>query len=239
MTLIFDGLLDVYSTCRDCGQLMKVIHTEEHSHPGCVTVQTELESLADLWNAETRDLRTEEAAYTDELIAKVRAVEIGEAAVTYAEQGWPVFPLATHSKVPAIKGGKGFKDATNNPERIKRWWTRHPTHNIGLATGHLFDVVDVDTKDKDGKPSPAGIMSLIGLLREGARLPDCHGVAITASGGLHLYVRRTGKGNYGAMFPGIDYRGLGGYVVGPPSLLGPPGRDYTWLVEPSPTIKGE
>jgi hypothetical protein len=31
---------------------------------------------------------------------------------------------------------------------------------------------------------------------------------------------------------------LGGYVVGPPSTLGKPGRDYTWLVEPSPIIKG-
>jgi hypothetical protein len=38
----------------------------------------------------------------------------------------------------------GVKDATCNRARILAWWTRHPQANIGLATGHLFDVLDVD-----------------------------------------------------------------------------------------------
>ena len=38
----------------------------------------------------------------------------------------------------------GMKDATCNRARILAWWTRRPSANIGLATGHTFDVVDVD-----------------------------------------------------------------------------------------------
>ena len=38
----------------------------------------------------------------------------------------------------------GVTDATCNRARILAWWTRHPQANIGLATGHRFDVLDVD-----------------------------------------------------------------------------------------------
>jgi len=38
----------------------------------------------------------------------------------------------------------GVKGATTNRARILAWWTRHPQANIGLATGHRFDVLDVD-----------------------------------------------------------------------------------------------
>ena len=38
----------------------------------------------------------------------------------------------------------GVKDATCNRARILAWWASHPSANIGLATGQLFDVLDVD-----------------------------------------------------------------------------------------------
>lgn len=239
--LFLDGLVDVYSTCRDCGSLMKVITAEQHSHPTCATVQTQLESLGDLWVSETESGDSDRAAETEELMESMRNIELGAAAYEYASNGWPVFPLAKHSKAPAIpkaKGGKGFKDATTDRKRIEKWWDRHPEHNIGLATGHMFDVIDVDTKDSDGNPCHDGVHSFMELL-DAHKVPECHAVAVTASGGTHLYVKPTGKRNYAGIRPGIDYRGLGGYVVAPPSLLRAPGRSYTWLVEPSPIIKGE
>lgn len=240
--LIFDGLLDVYSTCRDCGELMKVITPEAHSHPGCTVVQTQAESLADLYASELAKGDDEAAAMTAQLMEDTaKLIDFQSAAMEYGSWEWPVFPLATNSKAPAIpksKGGKGFKQATTDVERLKVWWRRHETHNIGLATGHMFDVIDVDTKDNKGNRSPVGVQSFMKLLETQHDLPECHGIAVTGSGGTHLYVKATGKGNFAGIRPGVDYRGMGGYVVAPPSTLGAPGRSYTWLVEPSPIIKG-
>lgn len=233
-----DGLLDVYSTCRDCGTLMKVIRAEDHSHPTCTVVQASAESLADLWLAEMSRGDEEAAKGTEELMESEAAlIDLQSTAVEYASWKWPVFPLAAHGKAPAIKGGNGFKDAHTDEERILKWWRRHENHNIGLATGHMFDVIDVDTKDSKGIATTAGIDSFMKAL-EAHEIPECHGVAVTSSGGMHLYVKATGKGNFAGIRPGIDYRGLGGYVVAPPSTLGKPGRNWTWLVEPSPIIKG-
>lgn len=238
---IFDGLLDVYSTCRDCGTLMRVIHAHEHSHPTCAEVEPELDSLYGLLAMETESGDSEQAELTKGIINDRLKLQLGAAAADYADWQWPVFPLADRTKVPAIpkrRGGQGFKDATTDRKRIDRRWERFPRNNIGLATGHEFDVIDIDTKDKDGNPTPQGINSLMDLLHTG-NLPETHAIAVTASGGMHLYVKATGKGCFAGIRPGVDYRGKGGYVVAPPSVLKTPGSSYTWLVEPSPIIKGE
>jgi hypothetical protein len=238
---LFDGKLSVSSTCRDCGQLMTIINAADKSHPTCVRVETQLESLATLWLSEVEKGDDAQANLTEQLMREVATLDIGSAAQEYTQWDWPVFPLAAMSKVPAIpkdKGGTGFKQATTDTSRIERWWTKHPTHNIGLATGHRFDVIDIDTKDSDGKPSPAGVNSFMEAMEAGD-IPEVHAVAVTASGGMHLYVLPTGRGNYAGVRPGIDYRGLGGYVVAPPSVLTGVGRTYTWLTEPSPIIKGD
>jgi hypothetical protein len=46
------------------------------------------------------------------------------------------------------------------------------------------------------------------------------------AGGIHRYVRATGDGNGAKIAPGIDYRGAGGYVVAPPSMVD--GKRYGW-----------
>jgi hypothetical protein len=38
----------------------------------------------------------------------------------------------------------GLHEATTNRARVLAWWTQHPQANIGLATGHRFDVLDLD-----------------------------------------------------------------------------------------------
>lgn len=260
--MIFEGLLRVCSTCRACGGLMYVIDPTETSHPFCDVEPTELEVLSGkLFEAVTNGY-TDTAKQIEAQMDRIdQVINLAGSAAEYTTWGWPVFPLARNGKQPAISkaaGGHGFRDATIVTERITKWWTRHPDHNIGLATGHKFDVIDVDTKDSKGNPSPAGINSFLTLLRA-KDLPEVHGLAVTASGGMHLYVKPTGKGNYAGthhvdetqeelrakgfqpkrmvMPPGIDYRGMGGYVVAPPSTLGERWRSYTWLIEPSPEIK--
>lgn len=258
-TPFLDGRLPVYSTCRDCGELMQVTNPTVKVHPTCTDTPTKLETLLVGWVSCVLHGDYESAKLTDKEIELLTSKPpmLAKAAVRYTEWGWPVFPLkpagcacinnfqdkcsttCVCAKAPAIpkrKGGNGFKDATTDSERIGTWWKRHPTHNIGLATGHRFDVIDIDTKDSDGKPTSVGVQSFLTYMH---KLPDVHGIAVTASGGMHLYVKATGKGNFAGVKPGIDYRGLGGYVVAPPSTLGKPGRDYAWLIKPSPIIKGD
>jgi hypothetical protein len=114
----------------------------------------------------------------------------------------------------------GVKDATTNRARILAWWTRHPQANIGLATGHRFDVLDVD--------GPAGERAI-------RQLAAAHGLASsgplvrTGGGGWHFYLAPTGLGNVHPQgLEHVDWRGRGGYVVAPPSRHAS-GHPYQWL----------
>jgi hypothetical protein len=114
----------------------------------------------------------------------------------------------------------GVKDATTNRARILAWWTRHPQANIGLATGHQFDVLDVD--------GPAGERAI-------RQLAAAHGLASsgplvrTGGGGWHFYLAPTGLGNlHPRGLEHVDWRGRGGYVVAPPSRHAS-GHPYQWL----------
>lgn len=231
---LFGGAVDVYSTCRDCGEVMTVLSPYATVHPTCQAKPTAEERLATQWiTALCNDEKSKAATLKRRIEDLAQQRDLDSAAVDYAEWGWPVFPLARCSKAPAIskaKGGKGFHDANCDAERIGKWWARHPDHNIGLATGKAFDVIDVD-------PRNGGVESFLKLLDTGD-LPEIHGVAVTASGGMHLYVKPRNSKSFPALKPGIDYKARGGYVVGPPSTLGAPGRDYSWLTVPSPVLKG-
>lgn len=167
------------------------------------------------------------------------------AALWYGQQGLRVFPLQPHTKIPWPRT-HGVDDATNNPEGIDQWWRAHPDSNIGIATGHRFDVIDFDGHDAHRSWEAAmrerlGLPPLVaGNLAGQPELTwadcgvDARGTVSTPRpGGLHVYVAASGQGNGAGMFPGVDYRGLGGYVVAPPSVLDDrPGQvagTYRWL----------
>src|SRR5690606_11868268 len=76
-------------------------------------------------------------------------VDFLSVALRYAERGWHVFPLGANSKLPAIKGGHGVKDATTDECQIREWAKSVPHANVGLACGKpsgLF-VVDIDPRN--------------------------------------------------------------------------------------------
>lgn len=153
-------------------------------------------------------------------------------ALRYAEIGLHVFPVQPHNATceevnpdtgeitvaSAAKrpypGTRGCKDATNNPTRIRAWWTARPHSNIGIATGHLIDVIDID--GYTGQATRARMWDDFTELRNVAR------VLTPRPGGMHIYVPATGRGNKAGIYPGIDYRGKGGYVLAPPSRISPP-----------------
>ncbi len=160
------------------------------------------------------------------------------AALDYAARGVPVLPV----HCPTIRPGRevacscgdpvcgsigkhpitqhGLNDASTNREQVQWWWRRFPQANIGLATGHRFDVLDVD--------GPTGERSI-------ARLSAAHPfgppgpVVRTGRGGWHVYLAPTGLGNPKPRdLEKVDWRGLGGYVLAPPSRHAT-GRRYRWV----------
>lgn len=163
-----------------------------------------------------------------------------EAALSYARQGRPVFPVWS----PTEGGGcacprgldcpspakhpittNGFKDATTDRARIITWWTEHPEANIGMPTGRrsgLF-VVDVDI-------DRGGFETLAALIHRHKEWPDPPTV-LTGGGGVHFFFRYpTGveiRNSTGKLGPGIDVRGEGGYVLLPPSVHATR-RSYEW-----------
>ena len=113
----------------------------------------------------------------------------------------------------------GVRDATCNRARILAWWTRHPQANIGLATGHRFDVLDVD--GPTGTQAIRELAATYGLQSSGP-------LVRTGGGGWHYYLAPTGLGNTcPAGLERVDWRGRGGYVVAPPSRHAS-GHPYKW-----------
>jgi O-acetyl-ADP-ribose deacetylase (regulator of RNase III) len=167
-------------------------------------------------------------------IADPGAGELAAAAVGYARRGIPVLPL--HYPVQRARAGQitvgcscrapdcgqpgkhplatlvphGVKDASRDPAVVAAWWRRFPQANIGLATGIVFDALDVD--------GPQGAAALRAFTVEhGLELPRGPLVR-TGSGGWHMYLAPTGLGNPPPRGLGqVDWRGRGGYVVVPPS----------------------
>jgi hypothetical protein len=162
------------------------------------------------------------------------------AALGYAARGIPVYPVhwprsapggaslgcsCPHgstcdrpAKHPLVR--HGVNDATCKPVQLKRWWSRWPQANIGLAAGVVFDALDVD--------GPAGLAALHQLVRAaGPWLPGP--LVATGGGGWHHWFRPTGLGNRPPRgLDHVDWRGRGGCVLAPPSRHAS-GRSYRWL----------
>ncbi|MCS3895608.1 hypothetical protein M2171_004741 [Bradyrhizobium japonicum USDA 38] len=146
-------------------------------------------------------------------------------ALGLAELGFDVFPLSPNRKTPVFEDS--WKDlATHDTDRVKRLWAGgYRVCNVGLRTGLPFlngflAVIDIDIKD--GKP---GKQSLAELEAHLGKLPPTMTFR-TASGGEHRYfVAPWPLGNSNSKLgPGIDVRGVGGYVVGGGSTVG--GKEY-------------
>lgn len=145
-------------------------------------------------------------------------------ALWYASQGVEVFPLKPRSKKP-LPGSDGFKSATTDETQIRDWWSQWPNANIGGHPGARQVVLDVDGQDHGGVD---GFESLQGL-----ELPETL-KACTGSGGEHHWFSLPADGEAykttGAkVLPGVDLRGVKGYVVMPGSVH-PNGKPYKLYV---------
>ncbi|WP_292605925.1 bifunctional DNA primase/polymerase [Nocardioides sp. REDSEA-S30_B4] len=163
-------------------------------------------------------------------------VPLMSSALWYASHDIPVFRLLAGRKHP-FPGSHGLKDATTDLDQIRAWWSRTPEANIGLATGHKFDVVDID--GPLGQKSRAEHWDSVFATIDASQIAK---VLTPRPGGMHIYVPATGDGNGAGIAPGVDYRGQGGYVVAPPSVIPAGSKDhpgrYRFLGTPAFTTLG-
>ena len=154
--------------------------------------------------------------------------EFLDAAIEYASKGLAVFPIKPRAKEPITKNG--VKDATTNFNTIKKWWTKHPTANIGIACGEPSGgllVIDLDVKEN----GISGLDTLHNWERDNGELPETVR-SITGKGGAHILYRiQYREKNRVNLLEGIDIRSDGGYIVAPPSVH-PNGRRYEWEYDP-------
>lgn len=176
------------------------------------TLETQLRAAIDAGNA-AEITRLGDLIDRHERDNPKAVASLASAALWYASAGLRVFPLRAGSKIPH-PGTHGCKDATTDETRIRQWWTDRPDSNIGIATGHLIDVVDVD--------GVSGQQSRVAHWDDIFGQVDADKVAVVMTprpGGMHIYVPAQGEGNSASIVPSVDYRGAGGYVVAPPSVI--------------------
>lgn len=166
-------------------------------------------------------------------------------ALRYAAAGIPVFPLHwikndgnCSCRQGAICGAKGKhpriknwnEEATTDAEKIRQWWEKTPSANIGIPMGEKSGLValDVDTRHR-------GDESLAMLMDEFEILPDTI-TATTGGGGKHYIFKYTEElclKNVVGFRDGLDIRTQGGMIVVAPSVHGS-GRKYEWDTGKSP-----
>lgn len=168
------------------------------------------------------------------------------AALGYAQQGWPVFllgrtkrPLANCPNCPKEKEPgahdpqgcrcltcHGFYAATLDPKAIRRMLALTPYGMLAIRTGAPSGLVVVDVD-----PGKGGFESLRELVRRGLCPPTRF--VRTGNGGWHLYYRHPGPhlripGSGSKLAPGIDIKADGGYVAAPPSIHPDTRKPYAW-----------
>jgi hypothetical protein len=112
----------------------------------------------------------------------------------------PVFPC-NNEKRPLTE--RGFKDASSDPAIVTKWWARWPNALIGVPTGIKFVVIDADLQHSEAQEWYGR-----------ANLPTTR-THVTRSGGRHLlfWPHEQVKCSTSRIWPHIDTRGLGGYII--------------------------
>lgn len=151
------------------------------------------------------------------LFRDIAALAPGEAAVRIAGAGVPVFPCVPLAKRPLTE--HGFRDATTDVVRVSAWWGRWPDANVAIPTGAVsgFDVVDVDRKPAVG----SGFAAFARAHRAGLA-GGFVAVVRTPSGGMHAYYPADPdrpQSSWQVARARVDFRGTGGYVLVPPSIV--------------------
>jgi len=140
----------------------------------------------------------------------------------YVRLGYAVLPLLPGEKRPYFRlVPRGFKDATQDPATITRWWRACPEAGVGLLAPKEVLVLDVDQRETWEE------------LRRDFPVLEAAPRQKTPKGGRHVFLRLPDGVRLSAsvrVLEGVDLRGMGrAYVVAAPTQL-KDGRGYAWEV---------
>jgi len=150
---------------------------------------------------------------------------LAEYALAYARLGWSVFPIRPGEKSPMLKTWEKFQKEKATDDQIKHWWKKWPDANIGLVTGFVSDLIVLDLDSQIGRENYI------------AAFGDLHGTITQTTGkkgSLHLLFKHPRDQKYQnrvGLFPDVDVRADGGYIVVAPSIH-PNGTQYKWDIDP-------
>lgn len=151
-----------------------------------------------------------------ELFTSVAGLPLPVAAARFTAAGVPVFPCVPDGKNPLTT--RGFHAATTNPRQVTRWWRWMPNANIGVPTGPASGVEVIDI---DRKAAGSGFAAFDRARRAGL-VDGWLALVRTPSGGMHAYYPADPsrpQRSWQAAGAHVDFRGVGGYVIVPPSLV--------------------
>ncbi len=135
-----------------------------------------------------------------------------DAALYYADLGYPIFPCIPKTKKPITENG--LHDASTDFDQIEAWWNKYPQANIAINTAGLV-VIDVDGENNPWLENK----DLSGAV-----------IALTPRGGRHFLYRQPDDKQWGCstskLAPKVDVRGYGGYIIAAPSIF--EGKHYRW-----------
>lgn len=143
----------------------------------------------------------------------------------YIARGWHIFPLLKDTKnAPLIKWQENAHLVATDMQGVEKWWgvgARSKNSNIAIKCepSNLF-VIDFDTLNENYGDEAKALRQQIHNLPLSHRPPFYR----SRSGGYHYYFRHNHTadplGNSTSKLAGgVDTRGVGGYIVAPPSVV--------------------
>jgi hypothetical protein len=143
-----------------------------------------------------------------------------DTALAYVARGYSVIPLVPGTKRPAVKLAPFLDESQRMTDAdVRAYWSQNPQAGIAIVTGAPSGLVVVDVDPRNGG-------SVEAVLEKGCATGF---VVCTGGGGTHFFLRHPGHpvpcGK--TVFPGVDRKGDGGYVVAPPTIH-PNGEPYYW-----------
>ena len=102
------------------------------------------------------------------------------------------------------------------PQTLDNWSARFTDANIGILTEPSnLTIIDIDDRNR--------VAEMV------KRCGETRVIAVTPSGGLHLYYRYGRERSVNGLVDGVDVKATGGFVVAPPSKHPVSGNAYQWF----------